>query len=39
VRLVDQDEMRREFDKLDLRVAAKIIAVARSRSRLRKEVR
>ena len=35
VRLVDQDEMRREFDKLDLRVAAKIIAVARSRSRLR----
>jgi hypothetical protein len=36
VRLVDQDEMRREFDKLDLRVAAKIIAVARSRARLRK---
>lgn len=34
VRLVDQDEMRRQFDKLDLRVAAKIIAVARSRSRL-----
>jgi hypothetical protein len=39
VRLVDQDEMRREFDKLDLRVAAKIIAVARSRARLRKEAR
>jgi hypothetical protein len=36
VRLMDQDEMRREFDKLDLRVAAKIIAVARSRARLRK---
>jgi hypothetical protein len=36
VRLVDQDEMRREFDKLDLRIAAKIIAVARSRARLRK---
>lgn len=35
VRLVDQDEMRREFDKLDLRVAAKIIAVARGRARLR----
>jgi hypothetical protein len=35
VRLVDQDEMRREFDKLDLRIAAKIIAVARSRARLR----
>jgi len=35
VRLVDQGEMRREFDKLDLRVAAKIIAVARSRARLR----
>jgi hypothetical protein len=39
VRLVDQDEMRREFDKLDLRVAAKIIAVARSRARLRKDAR
>ncbi len=37
VRLVDQNEMRREFEKLDLRVAAKIIAVARSRARLRKE--
>jgi hypothetical protein len=36
VRLVDQYEMRREFDKLDLRVAAKIIAVARSRARVRK---
>jgi hypothetical protein len=35
VRLVDQEEMRREFDKLDLRIAAKIIAVARSRARLR----
>jgi hypothetical protein len=35
VRLVDQEEMRREFEKLDLRVAAKIIAVARSRARLR----
>ncbi len=35
VRLVDQSEMRREFDKLDLRVAAKIIAVARNRARLR----
>jgi hypothetical protein len=35
VRLVDQDEMRREFEKLDLRLAAKIIAVARSRARLR----
>jgi hypothetical protein len=35
VRLVDQYEMRREFDKLDLRVAAKIIAVARNRARLR----
>jgi hypothetical protein len=37
VRVVDQDDMQREFDKLDLRVAAKIIAVARSRARLRKE--
>jgi len=36
VRLMDQDEMRREFEKLDLRVAAKIMAVARSRARLRK---
>ena len=35
VRLVDQDEMRREFEKLDFRVAAKIIAVARSRARMR----
>jgi len=35
VRLVDQDEMRREFEKLDLGIAAKIIAVARSRARLR----
>jgi hypothetical protein len=35
VRLVDQREMRREFEKLDLRVAAKIIAVARNRSRVR----
>jgi hypothetical protein len=35
VRLVDQSEMQREFDKLDLRVAAKIIAVARNRARLR----
>jgi hypothetical protein len=34
VRLVDQGEMRREFEKLDLRIAAKIIAVARSRARL-----
>jgi hypothetical protein len=34
VRIVDQAEMRREFEKLDLSVAAKIIAVARSRSRL-----
>src|SRR2546422_572042 len=39
VRLVDQYEMRREFDKLDLRVAAKIIAVARSRARLRQETK
>ncbi len=39
VRLVDQYEMRREFDKLDLRVAAKIIAVARSRARLRTEAK
>jgi hypothetical protein len=39
VRLVDQYEMRREFDKLDLRVAAKIIAVARSRARLRTETK
>jgi hypothetical protein len=36
LRLVDQIEMRREFDKLDLRVAAKIIAVARNRAKLRK---
>jgi len=36
VRLMDQDEMRREFEKLDLRVAAKIMAVARSRARSRK---
>jgi hypothetical protein len=36
VRLVDQDAMRREFDKLDLRVAAKIIAVARSRAKVRR---
>jgi hypothetical protein len=36
VRLVDQDAMRREFEKLDLKIAAKIIAVARSRSRLRR---
>ena len=35
VRLVDQAEMQREFDKLEISVAAKIIAVARSRSRLR----
>ena len=35
VRLVDQDDMRREFEKLDLGIAAKIIAVARSRARLR----
>jgi hypothetical protein len=34
VRLVDQREMRREFEKLDLRIAAKIIAVARNRARL-----
>ena len=34
VRLVDQREMRREFEKLDLRIAAKIIAVARGRARL-----
>ncbi|HWY73446.1 MAG TPA: hypothetical protein VNW98_07380 [Burkholderiaceae bacterium] len=37
VRLVDQNEMRREFEKLDLRVAAKIMAVARSRARSRKQ--
>jgi hypothetical protein len=37
VRLIDQSEMRREFEKLDLRVAAKIIAVARSRARIRKQ--
>ena len=35
VRLVDQDVMRREFEKLDLRVAAKIIAVARGRAAAR----
>lgn len=35
VRVVDREEMRREFDKVDLRVAAKIIAVARSRAKLR----
>jgi hypothetical protein len=39
VRLVDQGEMRREFEKLDLRVAAKIIAVARNRARLRQPAR
>jgi len=35
VRLVDQDEIQREFGKLEISVAAKIIAVARNRSRLR----
>jgi hypothetical protein len=35
VRLVDQAEMQREFDKLEINVAAKIIAVARGRSRAR----
>jgi hypothetical protein len=35
VRLVDQAEMQREFDKLEISVAAKIIAVARGRSRAR----
>jgi len=36
VRLIDQDEMKREFAKLEISVAAKIIAVARNRARLRK---
>jgi hypothetical protein len=35
VRLMDQEEIQREFEKLEISVAAKIIAVARSRSRLR----
>ena len=35
VRLIDQDEIQREFGKLEISVAAKIIAVARNRSRLR----
>lgn len=36
VRLVDQAEMQREFEKLEISVAAKIIAVARSRARIRR---
>ena len=36
VRLMDQEGIQREFDKLEISVAAKIIAVARSRSRLRR---
>jgi hypothetical protein len=35
VRLMDQEEIQREFAKLEISVAAKIIAVARNRSRLR----
>lgn len=35
VRLVDQAEMQREFERLEISIAAKIIAVARSRSRAR----